>query len=103
VRIYQKQKKIILCLILADIRELENIREKKYQIILKHFIDLEITEKISCILCRKYYIVMGKNSEYTRINGLPRGYKYKTLLLQRIENYGKGCLKELVIFCLICL
>ncbi|MDR0820324.1 MAG: hypothetical protein LBN19_02210 [Endomicrobium sp.] len=37
---------------------------------------------------------MGKNGEYTRIKGLPRDKKYKTLLLHHIENCGKGCLKE---------
>jgi hypothetical protein len=36
---------------------------------------------------------MGKNGEYTRINGLPRD-KCKALSLQNIENYGKGCLKK---------
>jgi len=50
-------------------------------------------KKNQYILCREYYIAMDKNGEYTRINGLPRD-KYKTLLLQHIENYGKGCLKE---------
>jgi hypothetical protein len=45
---------------------------------------------------------MGKNGEHTRINGLPRD-KYKTLLLQHIENYDKGYFKEFAMFYLICL
>ncbi|MDR3256299.1 MAG: putative DNA binding domain-containing protein [Endomicrobium sp.] len=86
-----------------DIYELENIRENKIPNNIKttkHLIDLGVIEKIpyrknQYVLCKKYYNVIGRKGEYTRIKGLERN-RCKALLFQHIEDYGKGYLKEFV-------
>jgi ATP-dependent DNA helicase RecG len=92
-----------ITLTFEDIFELENIKTNKTpnnKEIVKKLTDYGIIEKIPAkknqyIICKKYYESIDKKGEYTRIKGLARE-KYKALLLEHIENFGKGFLKDFI-------